>query len=247
MADPATEDATLPPRLIKYQPPRASVCPQPKPLPVGVTGRNIEDTKPLSPHLYPKHPKTAPRPVPPPQGSIRWEGATRSTLASPLGELTYICGTNTHDIQNATGRHRPITTTDRKDKKGHGDACPEGNIQTHVEATHRSHDYAGENTQRIPTKSRNDTRAHGVAPVQTPTNASVVIDAVNKLRMEAVEAAGNERAPTTQGARKCSPGLPRGTVLWEEPHGAMGIGAHDEFRGGRGTRRSRYTSQGRPV
>jgi hypothetical protein len=88
---------------------------------------------------------------------------------------------------------------------------------------------------------------HGVAPVQTPTNASMVIDAVNKLRMEAVEAAGNERAPTTQGARKCSPGLPRGTVLWEEPHGAMGIGAHDEFRGGRGTRRSRYTSQGRPV
>ena len=76
---------------------------------------------------------------------------------------------------------------------------------------------------------------HGVAPLQTPTNASTVTDAVNKLRMEAVEAAGNERAPTTQGTRKYSPSLPVGTVLWEEPHGAMGIGAHDEFRGG-GTR-----------
>jgi hypothetical protein len=49
----------------KYQPPRASVCQQPKPLPMGVTGRNIEDTQPLPPHSYPKYPKTAPRPVPP--------------------------------------------------------------------------------------------------------------------------------------------------------------------------------------
>jgi hypothetical protein len=49
----------------KYQPPRASVCHQPKPLPVEVTRRNIEDTQPLSPHLYPEHPKIAPRPVPP--------------------------------------------------------------------------------------------------------------------------------------------------------------------------------------
>jgi hypothetical protein len=73
---------------------------------------------------------------------------------------------------------------------------------------------------------------HGVAPLQTPTNANTATDAVNKLRMEAVEAAGNERAPTTQGTRKYSPSLPVGTVLWEEPHGAMGIGAHDEFRGG---------------
>jgi hypothetical protein len=59
----------------KYQPPRASVRRQPKPLPVGVMGRNIEDTQPLPPHSCPKHPKTAPRPVgPPPQGSIRPTG-----------------------------------------------------------------------------------------------------------------------------------------------------------------------------
>ena len=39
--------------------------PQPKPLPVGVTGRNIEDTQLPSAHSCPKHPKTAQRPIPP--------------------------------------------------------------------------------------------------------------------------------------------------------------------------------------
>jgi hypothetical protein len=72
----------------------------------------------------------------------------------------------------------------------------------------------------------------GVAPVQTPTNANTITDAVNKLHMEAVEAAEDGRAPTPQATRKYSPGLLVGTVLWEEPHGAMGIGVHDEFRGG---------------
>jgi hypothetical protein len=40
-------------------------CHQPKPLPVGVTGRNIEDTQPLPPHSHPKHPKAAPQPPTP--------------------------------------------------------------------------------------------------------------------------------------------------------------------------------------
>ena len=91
---------------------------------------------------------------------------------------------------------------------------------------------------------------HGVAPVQTPTNASTVTDAVNKLRMEAVEAAGNERAPTTQGTRKYSPRLPVGTVLWEEPHGDTEPWESEHMtnsEGEGGTRRSRYASQGRQV
>ena len=67
---------------------------------------------------------------------------------------------------------------------------------------------------------------HGVAPLQTPTSANTVTDAVNKLHIEAVEATGNERAPTAQGTRKYSPSLPIGTVLWDEPyiwsHGSRG-------------------------
>jgi hypothetical protein len=73
---------------------------------------------------------------------------------------------------------------------------------------------------------------HGVAPVQPITSLGTVADAVNKLRMEAVEAEEEGRVATPQATRRYSPGMPIGTVLWEEPHGAMGIGMQDKFRRG---------------
>jgi hypothetical protein len=99
---------------------------------------------------------------------------------------------------------------------------------------------------------------HGVAPVQPITSVGTVTDAVDKLRMEAVEAIEEgrvaapqetrrynpglplgtvskkreSRRPKRREARRYNPGLPLGTVLWEEPHGAIGIGVQDEFRRG---------------
>jgi hypothetical protein len=93
--------------------------------------------------------------------------------------------------------------------------------------------------------------AHGVALVQPITGVGTVTDAINKLHMEAVEAVEEGRVAAPQETRRYNPGLPLvGTVLWEEPRGAIGIGVQDEFRrGGREdlSRRSRYTGQNRSI
>lgn len=87
-----------------------------------------------------------------------WEGATRSTLASPLGELTYV------GLIPTTFRTQlvDIGLSQKQIERIGKDTAMHALKVTYKlmwkQRTDRSHDYAGENTQRIPTKSRNDTR-----------------------------------------------------------------------------------------
>jgi hypothetical protein len=98
----------------KHQPPRAPVCHRPKPLPVGVTGRNIEDTQPLPPHLHPKHPKTAPRPVPPTGLNTPHRASTpaprlhHACTAAP--RLHHACTTLSPRLYPACATRSPCTT-----------------------------------------------------------------------------------------------------------------------------------------
>jgi hypothetical protein len=157
-----------------------------------------------------------------------WPGATRGTLKTPLGELTYV------GLLPTTFRTQLIDIgLSQRQIERIGKETAMHALKVTIKLMWKPRVAAMEEQGRtLQGYLRRAGMVHGVAPTQTPTNANTVTEAVNKLRTEAVEATANERAPTTQGTRKYSPSLPIGTVLWEEPHGAMGIVAHDEFRRG---------------
>jgi hypothetical protein len=149
-------------------------------------------------------------------------------MASPLGELTYVGLIPTTFRTQLVGiglSHRQIETIGK-------DTARHALRVTHKIMWKQRTEAMTMQGRTLGGYLRRAGMIHGIAPVWTTTNENTVTDAVNKLRMEAVEAAENGRAPTTQETRKYSPGLPIGTVLWEEPHGAMGVGIRDEFRGG---------------
>jgi hypothetical protein len=81
-------------------------------------GRNIEDTQPrqpLPPHLYPRHPKTAPRPAPPPTGFNTPHRVSSHALLNPH--------------RNAP----PTTTNKRPTHPGHAYGQPQSNMPKVIE------------------------------------------------------------------------------------------------------------------
>jgi hypothetical protein len=112
-------------------------------------------------------------------------------------------------IQAANETHWTHRNPSREHRQRNSTPYTTSHIQPDVEGTQRGNEGNRTHTGRIPSK------VSGVAPNKPATATSTTNDAIQRMRMNALDAVQEGRAIARQGVHTS----PNGTVLWLEPLG----------------------------